>query len=95
VRLRARLFDWVGMLVKVRMLTSIAGSIEARSGEIVQCDRALAARLIASGQAEPASSNGAIVSPAVEAAVHQAPETAAKPRARARRKRGAKRGGLG
>ena len=81
------------MLVKVRMLTSIAGSIEARSGEIVQCDRALAARLVASGQAEPVTP--ASGSSASEATMAAAPETAAKPRARARRKRGAKRGGLG
>lgn len=71
----------MGSTVKVRMKTSIAGSLMARRGQVVSCSHHLAARLIATNQAEPVRED-------IETAMTATPETATEPRARARGKRG-------
>jgi len=75
---------------KIRMLTSIAGSLTAKPGDVVRVDTAFALRLIDTNQAEPVDADRIAAQP--EAAVTSTPETATRTRATSRSKRGRSRG---
>ena len=75
---------------KVRMLTSIAGSTNAKRGQVVSVDTVFALRLIDSNQAEHVDADRIAAQP--EAAAITTPETATRTRATSRSKRGRSRG---
>ena len=75
--------------MRVRMLTSIAGSVNAKPGDVVTVDDVFGLRLIDSSQAEHVDADRV----PVEAAITTAPETATPRRPAARTtKRGRRRG---
>ena len=75
---------------KIRVLTSIAGSVSAKPGQVIECDTVFALRLIDTGQAEHVDIDK--LDRGVEAATTAPPETATRSRARSRKRRGVKRG---
>lgn len=89
-RLRSLLFAMTHAKTKVRMLTSIAGSTNAKRGQVVSVDTVFALRLIDTNQAEHVDVDRIPVEP--EAAAISAPEIATRKRATSRSKRGRARG---
>jgi len=89
-RLRSLVFAMTHAKTKVRMLTSIAGTINAKRGDVVTIDTVWALRLIDTDQAEHVDVDRIPAEP--EAAAISTPENATRKRATLRSKRGRTRG---